>query len=112
MLQITMAAVSPQGGWTHMGLETRQSGRDASHSALAASHSGFLIYGTGIRNALNPRICTTNLVLIYGNPLSRRSPRPKDCPRPRCRLRWANSLPRAAWPKPKHDRNLGGACEV
>src|SRR6185437_631726 len=27
----------------------------------------FLIYGTGIRNDLNSRVCTTNSVLIYGN---------------------------------------------
>jgi len=33
----------------------------------APSHSPFLIYGTGIRNALNPRICSIKSVLIYGN---------------------------------------------
>jgi len=70
-----MAVFSPRGRGRHMGLEARQSARLASHSftlrgsrrALGTSHCSFLIYGTGIRNAINPSICNTNSVLIYGN---------------------------------------------
>jgi len=33
----------------------------------AADAFPFLIYGTGIRNGLNPCACNTKFVLIYGN---------------------------------------------
>jgi len=43
------------------------SDRLTTHSSPGPSHCLFLIYGTGIRNALNPFACNANSVLIYGN---------------------------------------------
>ena len=51
-----------------MVLEAQSGGRPTGYLPLNPGGREFLIYGTGIRNGLNPFACTANPVLIYGKP--------------------------------------------